>query len=41
MVAGAGMLAGLFTAGVAVHQVFLVLAILSFAVATYLYTLLP
>lgn len=41
MVLGAGLLAGLFAAEVAVHQVFLVLAVLSFGVAVYLYTLLP
>jgi len=41
MVLGAAMLAGLFSVKIAVHQVFLVLAFLSAAVATYIYSLLP
>ncbi|MCA9575846.1 MAG: MFS transporter [Polyangiales bacterium] len=41
MVAGAGMLAGLFAAGMAIHQVFLVLAVLSAGVAVYLYSFMP
>ncbi len=41
MVLGAAMLAGLFATGMPVHTVFLALAILSAAVAIYIYSLLP
>ncbi len=41
MVLGAAMLAGLFSTGVPVHNVFLALAVLSAAVAIYIYSLLP
>jgi 1-acyl-sn-glycerol-3-phosphate acyltransferase len=41
MVVGAGLLAWLFSLGVRVQTMFLILAVLSAAAATYIYTLLP